>query len=85
MVWFKQYVLWSRSYVHFKTVSELWARRENVARGSDKGIIWHTMELNKASRILVPLILFATASAATTGESGVEEGNLGYFLITVLR
>ena len=45
---------------------------------------WHTMELNKALRILATLILFASASAATTGESGVEEGNLGYFLIAVV-
>ena len=42
------------------------------------------MELNKALRILATLILFASASAATTGESGVEEGNLGYFLIAVV-
>ena len=58
--------------------------RKRGSRLGQRGIIWHTMELNKALRILAPLILFATASAATTGESGVEEGNLGYFLIAVV-
>ena len=48
--------------------------RKRGSRLGQRGIIWHTMELNKALRILAPLILFATASAATTGESGVDRG-----------
>ena len=50
------------------------SERKRGSRLGQRGIIWHTMELNKALRILAPLILIATASAATTGESGVDRG-----------